>query len=193
MRALNLRNSPSSTLICDLHGRVARRLDAGDEVGEPADLLLEDVVDTGHDLGVHAEPGHHQEAGVGADRLTVVGVRVGDRLAGGVVEHRVGPERGEVDGLVLPTEGDVERIADVEGEAQVPCEQVAGAVGDDTDGHAGAGGLLADGADRAVAARGDEEVDALLERLLRLSVPGVLDRGLEPVRLRPPVLQGHPC
>ena len=47
------------------HRREPQRLDAGDEVGEPADLLLQVVVDAGHDLGVHAEPGHDQEAGLG--------------------------------------------------------------------------------------------------------------------------------
>ena len=36
------------------HGGEAERLDAGNEVREPAHALLEVVVDAGHDLGVHA-------------------------------------------------------------------------------------------------------------------------------------------
>ena len=166
VRARNFLTSPSSTEIWTFMRREPGRLDAADEVREPADLALELVVDAGHDRGVHAETGHHQEGRVGA---------------------RVGHQRRQVDRAVLAAEHDVEGVAGVERDAEVAGQQVAGAVRQDADRDAGAGDLLAHRADRAVAAGGDDQVDLLVQRGGRLAVAGILDRRLVPERLGPAV------
>ena len=154
-----------------LHRGIARGLDAGDEVREPADLLLELVVDAVHDHGVHAEPGHHQEAGVGAG---------------------VGLVGAEVDRPVLAAERDIEGIAGVERYAEVAGQQVAGAVREDADGDARTRHFFTHRAHRAVAAGGEDQVDLGLERGERLAVAGILDRRLEPQRLAPAVARRRP-
>ena len=129
-------------------------------------MLLELVVDAVHDHGVHAEPGHHEEAGVGAG---------------------VGLVGAEVDRPVLAAERDVEGIAGVERDAEVAGQQVAGAVRQDADGDTRTSDLFAHGAHRAVAAGGEDQVDLGLEGGERLAVAGILDRRLEPERLAPAV------
>ena len=126
----------------DLHlgDREHQRLQRRPDVGEPADLRLDVLVDALHDRGVEAHAGHHHEVGV----LELV---AGDR------DH--------VDGAVLAGERDVDRGPHVERDVEVAGQQVAGAGGHDADGDAGAGELGADLAHRAVAAADDDQVGAV--------------------------------
>ena len=98
----------------DLHlrHREHQRLQRRPDVGEPADLLLDVLVDALHDRGVEAHAGHHHEVGV----LEVVAAH-----------------RDHVDGAVLAGQGDVDRGPHVERDVEVAGQQVAGAGGHDAD------------------------------------------------------------
>ena len=74
------------------------------------------------------------------------------------------PTVDQVDGPVLAVEGDVDRGAQVERDAEVAGQQVAGAGRDDPDRDAGAGQLGADLAHGAVAAADEHQVGALRPR-----------------------------
>ena len=154
----------------DPDGGEHQRLQGREDVGEPADPLLDVLVDALHDRGVEAHAGHHHEVGV---------------------LDAVAADLDHVDGPVLAGERDVDRGADVERDVEVAGQQVAGAGRDDADRDAGAGQLGAHLADGAVAAADQDQVGAGDRGRLGHAGAGVLDRRVVPGRRRPAGLRRH--
>lgn len=126
------------------------------EVGEPAQARLGHGVG-GHDGGcVVADPGHHEEGVADA----VEGCASAGRRA-----CRAGQERGD-------------RVVDPHGQAQVAGEQV-GRRGEDAEFDAGTRQDARHFTDGPVAARGHDQVGALLDRRAGLPHSRVDDRGAQ--------------
>ena len=146
-----------------------QRLQAREDVGDPADLLLDVLVDALHERGVEAHPGHHHEVGV---------------------LHAVAADLDHVDRPVLPGQGDVDRRPDEQRDVQVAGEQVAGACRDDADRDAGARQLGAHLTHGAVAAADEHQVGAVDRGRLGHAGAGVLDGRVVPPRRQPARLLG---
>ena len=154
----------------DPDGGEHQRLQRREDVGEPADPLLDVLVDALHDRGVEAHAGHHHEVGV----LDVVAA-----------------DLDQVDRPVLAVQRHVDRGPDVERDVEVAGQQVAGAGRHDPDRDAGAGELRTHLADGAVPAADEDQVGARHRGRLGHAGARVLDRRVVPRRGRPAGLLRH--
>jgi hypothetical protein len=138
--------------------------EAGIHVGEPAQPALEPRPRVRDHRGVDAESGHDEER-----VFTGCPLDVGDR------------GDAEVDRAGVATERDRARLLEARvGDADVACEEVAGAGGEEGEHGILVAEPLGHGADGAVTAGREDERRARVESLSRLALPFVFDAGLEP-------------
>ncbi len=181
-------------------------LRAGEYVGTPADLSLEIFGSGGHDFGVEPDTGHDEEHvlfdlwgvfGVGGiveidvARLVLAVLTPGCQLVGSGPSQ---PQRARVDVGVAPGEHHRHRAAQrIDRQRQIAGQQIAGAAGQEADGHSGAHQRRRHVADRAVAPERAHDVDPGLDGLAGLSAAGLLHGRLGPPRVGPALAGAHPA
>ena len=156
--ALPLNHSAPSTSIFARNGFEAQVLRAGPDVGGATEALLQPAV-----AGVADHRG--VEAGAGHD---------GEALA---------VELADVELAAVAAEPDRHRLLDVLRDAEIRGEEVRGAGGDDREAHARPREDVDAALHHAVAAPGEDELGALVERALHLRRRLLALRNLDPERV----------